>query len=311
MTDDGGISLSSLGRVGFIGVGAAGATLVSALAARGATISAIASRHPARAEALAATLARRPSITTPAGVVEAVDMVILAVPDDVIVPLAGELPWRAGQAVAHLSGARGAEALAEAAARGARVGALHPLMTFTRTVAPPGADEALKRLAGCTWAVEAADERLAAALEAVVTALGGAVIRLDASERVPYHIAAVLASNYVVALLGGAVRLWATFDASPGVALKALLPLLGETVANLERVGLPDALTGPIARGDTTTVAAHMAWLDAHADDPGGRELRAAYVALARLAIPLALAKGTLSGDAGAALLDLFETREG
>jgi predicted short-subunit dehydrogenase-like oxidoreductase (DUF2520 family) len=307
---------SALGRGGFIGVGAAGATLVSALAARGATIAAIASRHPARARSLAASLvtsttpatpASPPRITTPAGVVKNCDLVILAVPDDVITPLSRELAWRPGQAVAHLSGARGANALEAAAARGARVAALHPLMTFARTDPPPSGEEALARLRGCTWAIEADAATLAEALDALVAALDGQAIHLDASARVPYHIAAVLASNYVAALMGAAVAVWQDFDAPPDAALPALLPLLRATVANLGSVGLPAALSGPIARGDVSTIAAHLVWLDAHvADRPEHAPLRDAYFALARLAIPLAEAKGTLSTETAARLRTLL-----
>ncbi len=306
-------ALASLGRIGFIGVGAAGATLVSALAARGATITAIASRHPARARSLAAalfahaTVATPPRITTPAGVVRSCDLIVLAVPDDVITPLSRELAWRPGQAVAHLSGARGASALEAAAARGARIAALHPLMTFARTDPPPSGEEALARLRGCTWAIEANDPALADTLDALVASLDGQAIRLDPSARVPYHIAAVLASNYVAALMGAAVALWSDFAAPPDAALPALLPLLRATVANLGAVGLPAALSGPVARGDVSTVAAHLVWLDAHAAErPDLAPLRDAYIALARLAIPLAEAKGTLSAETASRLRDML-----
>ena len=57
-------------------------------------------------------------------------------------------------------------------------------------------------------------------------------------------------------------------------------------------------LSGPVARGDAGTIAAHLAWLDAHTADRAGSPelaaLRDAYVALARLALPLGRAKGTL-----------------
>jgi predicted short-subunit dehydrogenase-like oxidoreductase (DUF2520 family) len=91
-------------------------------------------------------------------------------------------------------------------------------------------------------------------------------------------------------------------------ALTALLPLLRATVDRLAQNGLPDALSGPIARGDVGTVAAHLAWLDAMvASDPDMAALRDAYRALGRLAIPLAEAKGSLSPDAVQRLRTLLE----
>ena len=289
--------LAEHGRISLIGVGAVGSALALALDARGARIVALASRHPERAQALAATLASRPPVVSPAEALRDADLVFLAVPDDAISPLAASLPWRAEQAAIHLSGASGLAALAAVLERGAQAAALHPLMTFPRSEVPLGASEQLARMSGCVWALEASAPALGETLEKLVGALSGTVVRLRAEDRVPYHIAAVLASNYVTTLLAAATSLWEPFASEPGAALSALLPLLRASVESLERVGLPDALTGPIARGDTGTIAAHLAWLDAHAAEPGIADLRAAYLALARLAIPIAQAKGALTAE--------------
>lgn len=311
-------SLASLGRIGVIGAGAAGAALARLLAARGADVAAVASRAPARAAALAATL---PGATaaTPEEVVRACDLIFLAVPDDAIAPLAAALPWRAGQGAVHLSGAKDAGALGAVSAAGAHPAALHPLMTFAKASLAVPVAALLEGIAGCAWALEADDAGLGAALERIVAALGGHVVRLAAGDRVPYHIAAVLASNYVVALIGAAVALWEGIGVDRDEALRALLPLLRGAVENLDGVGLPDALSGPVARGDAGTISAHLAWLDAHtaptapsAATDGPPELAAlsalrdAYVALARLALPLGQAKGTLDTAAAARLARLL-----
>ncbi|GAC1450331.1 MAG: hypothetical protein PVSMB4_09160 [Ktedonobacterales bacterium] len=185
---------------------------------------------------------------------------------------------------------------------GAAVAALHPLMIFPRPAV--GADVALARLAGCTWALDAADDEIAARLESLVHALGGEVLRLASGERVPYHVAAVLASNYVVTLLGAAVSLWEGFGVDPDRALQALLPLLRATVENLATLGPAAALAGPVARGDASTVAAHLAWLrtrmaaDRAGTAPDAAAVLAAYRALAELTLPLARARGSLSPEA-------------
>jgi predicted short-subunit dehydrogenase-like oxidoreductase (DUF2520 family) len=299
--------LAALGRIGFIGAGAVGSALARALAGRGALVAAVTARTPAHATALARVLPNATAMAEPAEVAAACELIILAVPDDAISALATSVPWPAGKSVVHLSGAQGAEALAAAAERGMRVGALHPLMTFPRDTLGTPVEQILARLAGCTWALEAADARLAAVLARLVAALDGRVVRLAPADRVPYHIAGVLASNYVAALLGTAVHLWQPFEPDAQAALRALLPLLKATVANLEAVGLPDALTGPLARGDSGTVAAHLAWLDTHAGTSPDAALRDAYVALARLALPLAETKGTLTPEAAAELRRLLE----
>jgi predicted short-subunit dehydrogenase-like oxidoreductase (DUF2520 family) len=305
-------SLASLGRVGMIGAGAVGAALARMLAARGADIAAVASRAPERAAMLAAALPGAAAVT-PDQLVRACDLVFLAVPDDAIAPLAAALPWHASQGAIHLSGAKDAAALGVVSAAGAHPAALHPLMTFARAPLDMPVAALLERVAGCAWALEADDAGLAATLARIVAALDGRVVRLAAGDRVPYHIAAVFASNYVVTLIGAAVALWEGFGVGRDEALRALLPLLRGAVENLSGVGLPDALSGPVARGDAGTVAAHLAWLDAHAiqaaDHAGPPELAAlrdAYVALARLALPLGQAKGTLDTTAAAQLIRLL-----
>ena len=303
-------SLSALGRIGILGAGAVGTTLARALAARGAHVTAVASRTRASAEALAAVLPGAHAVPAEALPAEA-DLVLLAVADAAITPLAETVPWRTGQGVAHLSGARGADALAAVTVRGALPAALHPLMTITRPTPDTPAEALLQRLAGCSWTLDAADPTLASALETLVTALGGSVIRLAPQDRIPYHIAGVLASNYVVALLAAAARLWEPF-AAPEEALRALLPLLRGAADNLASAGLPQALSGPVARGDVETIATHLAWLDAHA--AGAPELSAvrdAYIALAELTIPVALAKGTLTPEAAERIRALLRRATG
>jgi predicted short-subunit dehydrogenase-like oxidoreductase (DUF2520 family) len=188
-----------------------------------------------------------------------------------------------------------------------RVAALHPLMTFPRTMEAPEVEAILRRLAGCSWAFEADDETSVDQCTAIVEALDGRAIRLSAADRAPYHLAAVLASNYIVTLLAAAVRLWGTFGARPETALDALLPLTRAAVEQLKTAGLPDALTGPIARGDLGTLRTHLDWLTAHtASAPDLLRLRDAYIALARLTIPVAQRKGSLSQETAEALSRLL-----
>ncbi|MGZ3640119.1 MAG: Rossmann-like and DUF2520 domain-containing protein [Ktedonobacterales bacterium] len=291
--------LAQLGAVGFIGAGAVGSTLTRLLAACGADIRMVSARHLAHVWLLTRALPGHTQVGSPEDVVATCDLVFLAVPDDAITPLAESLPWRTGQGVVHLSGAHSAAALAACVARGAHPAALHPLMTFPRYPIDAPITPIMERVGGCTWALEAEDSSLTGQLEAIVAALDGRIVRLAAADRVPYHISGVLASNYVAALVGAGASLWQGFGVDRAEAVAALLPLLRATVESLADVGLPGALTGPVARGDAGTVAAHLAWLDAHAaEDPQIATLRDAYVALARLAIPIARQKGTLSEDA-------------
>jgi predicted short-subunit dehydrogenase-like oxidoreductase (DUF2520 family) len=306
---DGGHSaaLASLGRIGVIGSGAVGGTLARALAARGGAVVAVTALHRETAEALAVRIPGCRAVATPEEVVETSDLIVLAVPDDTIAALAERVPWSPGQQVVHLSGARGTQALISAAKRGATVAALHPLMTFTYSLAALPVDELLARLRGCIWALETDDPALREALQTVVAALGGQVTLLSASDRIPYHISGVLASNYIVTLIGAAVGLWESFGVDAGLARSALLPLLRAAVENLAVMEPSAALSGPIARGDIGTLHAHLEWLESAAvDSEQMRDIKDAYVALARLAIPLAEARGTLTAERVAAMRALL-----
>ncbi|HET9979313.1 MAG TPA: Rossmann-like and DUF2520 domain-containing protein [Ktedonobacterales bacterium] len=301
--------MAALGNVGVIGSGAVGGSLARALADSRAKIIAVTARNGEHAAALARRIPGCRAVATPAEVVAASDLILLAAPDDTITPLAESLSWRAGQRVVHFSGARGAQALAAAAERGATVAALHPLMTFTRALAAGPLDAILARLRGCVWALETEDEALREALRAMVAALGGQVALLTESGRIPYHIAGVLASNYVVTLMGAATALWESFGADRALAREALLPLMRASVENLTTLEPSAALSGPIARGDVGTIRAHLDWLaSAAASNPEMVALRDAYLALARLAIPLAEAKGTLSPAQNEALHALLDS---
>ncbi len=134
---------------------------------------------------------------------------------------------------------------------------------------------------------------------------------LSENDRIPYHIAGVLASNYVVTLIGAAVALWESFGEDASLAREALLPLLRASVENLAAMPPSAALSGPIARGDLGTLRAHLDWLASAAQtSPQISALRDAYLALARLTVPLAEAKGTLAAERAAAIRALLDAAQ-
>ncbi|GLV13038.1 hypothetical protein Heshes_07220 [Alicyclobacillus hesperidum] len=208
------------------------------------------------------------------------DVVWLTVPDRAIANVAMRLceldMLRPGQMVIHTSGALTSHALSAAANCGAYVGSVHPLQAF--------ADVALgaRALSDIAIAVEGHPEVVRLAFM-WAQRWGCHPFALSAADKAAYHAAAVLASNALVALLGTAARLAPLPD-----GVRSLLPLVRGTIDNVERLGIPQALTGPIERGDTATVVKH---LDALADDSAARDV---YLALARATVPIALAKGSI-----------------
>ncbi|HLV99620.1 MAG TPA: Rossmann-like and DUF2520 domain-containing protein [Ktedonobacterales bacterium] len=300
----------ALPRIGVVGVGAVGTTLAWGLAARGYPVVALASRTPGAVGWLAEQLPGCRAVSSPAAVAELADLVLLAVPDDVIPSVAAAIPWRAGQGVAHCSGAAPARVLASAGEDGALYGSFHPLLSISRA-RPAHADEVLARLNGCTFAIEA-PEPLAGLLTEMAHRLGARTVFLGEQDRVPYHLAAVLVSNYPVTLVAAASDLWARFGVSREEALVALVPLLRSMVTNLEQLGLPQSLTGPIARGDAGTVRTHLAYL-AHLREEMASDsalLGEAYRALGLLSLPVAEAKGRLTEEQQQTLRHLLAEKD-
>jgi len=264
-------------RLGIAGAGRAGGVLGRALARAGYPVTAVWSRTALHAALLADAVGAR-ALPSPAAVVAACDLVLLAVPDDAIVPLVATMLdsalWPGGGALVHLSGASGAALLDPAAVAGAATGALHPLQTFATPHAdlPPGTAFALE-----------ASGLLRDRLLALVDALHGHALDIAPADRPLYHAAAALTANYAITLLAQAVAVLGRCGLAPEPALAALLPLAGGVLENLGQQGLPGALTGPIARGDVGTIRRHLAALDARVPD-----VATLYRALGSATIPLA-----------------------
>lgn len=264
-----------------IGAGRVGTALATLLHAAGYAVSAVYSRTPASAAALAQQVGAAAAQSAAAAALAA-DLILLTVPDDAVgeatAALAG-LNLR-GRGAVHTSGALSASVLDPLRAAGASVGSLHPAYPF----AARGADTSL---VGVTFAVEAADEPLRGWLVDVVAALGGNVLNIPPGGKPVYHAALVLMSNYTVTLYALALRLLTGLGADETACQQALNALLAATTANLSALGAPDALTGPVVRADRGTVAAHLDAL-CRADADAAQ----AYRLLARLTLPLAAARG-------------------
>lgn len=271
--------------VGIVGAGAVGTALGVALSRAGWPIGAVASRDPARRERFRELVPGTRAFAEATALVDDVELVILAVPDDVVAPVARTLRLYAGQALVHTSGLLGAEVLAPALAAGTQAGAFHPLVAFADL------DRALAALDGATIAIEGDDE-LAAHLAEMAEAIGGVPVRLAPGSKAAYHAAAVLSAGGVVALLDVIREAAAAVGLDEAGALAIYLPLLEQTVANARTLGIDRALTGPATRGDAGTIAAHLAALDAGA--PGAR---AVYRALLERDVAIAERRGALSPE--------------
>ncbi|MCX3061338.1 Rossmann-like and DUF2520 domain-containing protein, partial [Streptomyces beihaiensis] len=282
-----------------VGAGRVGPALAASLELAGhrpVAVSGVSDASRRRADALLPGV----PLVPPADVLARADLVLLTVPDDVLPGLvegfAETGAVRPGQLLAHTSGRFGARVLDPATRAGALPLALHPAMTFTGTPVD------VQRLAGCSFGVTAPEElRLAA--EALVIEMGGEPEWIAEERRPLYHAALALGANHLVTLVAEAMELLG--DAGVTAPDRMLGPLLGAALDNALRSG-DAALTGPVARGDAGTVAAHVTELRKHA--PG---TVAGYLAMARATADRALAHGLLKPELAEDLLDVLAAGTG
>lgn len=280
--------------VGVIGAGRVGAVLGAALRRAGhevAAVTAVSDVSRLRAEAL---LPGVPILDLPAAVRD-VDLVLVAVPDDALAALIAGLAETGnvhpGQFWCHPAGRYGIGVLDPATRMGALPLALHPVMTFT------GTSLDLARLSDCPFGVTAPDV-LRPVAEALVVEMGGEPFWVPEEHRSTYHAALAYGSNYLITLVAQCLDLLRHAGIADPQRLVA--PLLSASLDNVLRMG-DSALTGPVARGDAASVAAHV-----EAIERLSTEAAIAYRALGRLTADRAVGAGLLPAGAAEALLEVL-----
>lgn len=270
-------------KLGFIGAGTVGTALAVRLSSKGYRIAGVSSRSQSSADNLAKMINGCRAFTSNQDVADTAELVFITTPDGAISSVASGIRWHSGQSAVHCSGADSTDVLEAARKSGANIGAFHPLQTFASV------SQAIENIPGSTFALEA-EPPLLDILKDLAKALDGNSIKLEAGDKVVYHAAAVIACNYLVTLVKLATDLWQTFGISTQQATQALLPLLRGTINNIDTVGIPRCLTGPIARGDTGTVSKHLVALQKVAPT-----VLSAYRELGLHTIPIALGKGRIN----------------
>lgn len=268
--------------VAIVGSGAVAQALGRLLHTRGAPVVALASRNPASAERAATFVGPSVRAVPCAEIPRLATRVLIAISDDGIASVAEALAragMRSGVAL-HTCGARGPEALAALQANGVACGVLHPLQTIV------DGEQGVARLQGISFGLSG--DRLALEwAEEIVALLGGQSLHPGPGQLGAYHAGAVLASNGIVAILDAAVILMAGAGIEPEAALRAVAPLARTSLENVLSRGPEAALTGPIVRGDTGTVATHTETL---ANAPA--TVAALYRAVGRRLLELARKRG-------------------
>ena len=266
-------------HITLVGSGNLAQTLGPELRNAGYEIDAIVSRPGARSRRRAAGLAAQVGAGTLllSEMKPVSDIVWICHTDDALAETAKLLARRPGwknKIVLHSSGALSSDVLEPLRRAGAHVASLHPMMTFV-----PGTEPHLKPV---PFAVEGDTKAVATAMK-IVKDFGAKVFKIRKESKVLYHALGSFSSPMIVATLVTAQRVGRAAGLSPAQVRKVMPPILLQTVVNFLKRGAASAFSGPIKRGDVSTVRRHLQYL---ARVPGAAEVYRALVHSALLDLP-------------------------
>ncbi len=273
-------------KVSIIGAGVVGTSLGYLLRKKGYTISGIASRTSASANRALEFIGQGYATTDLADAAKKADIVFITTSDKSIKNACDHIAktggFKPGMVVFHTCGALSSKVLNSAEKHGAYTASFHPLQSLANV------KEAVKRLSGSYFFIEGHEEALKVARE-IIKSLRGKEIRLEIDKKTLYHAGACAASNFLVATVSFGIELFEMAGINRKDALKSLMPLINGTVKNINKLGVPMALTGPIARGDSVIINDHLRSISKIKN-----ELIDLYCELGKYTVKLGIQKGTL-----------------
>lgn len=280
--------------VAIIGAGRVGTAVGTLLHQAGYAIGGVMSRSLPRAEGAISIIGGGTPVADVPAAVAGAHILFLTVPDQHIAAVAAQARAAAGgslQMMIHTSGVLPAAAMGRYSAdKPIRYLSMHPMQSVADR------RQGARLLQGAYWGLEG-DSQVLATGRQLVRAMGGIPLSIKPGGKGLYHGAACIASNYLVSLMDMGLRLMEQGGIPRGEALPVLAHLMKGTIANMEAMGVPAALTGPIERGDRDTIARHLAALDQVGDQPGLPEATELYRRLGLYTVALAREKMEAQGE--------------
>jgi predicted short-subunit dehydrogenase-like oxidoreductase (DUF2520 family) len=270
------------GSIGIVGAGRVAVTLGRLLFEAGEPVVYVASRDLHHAESAASFIGSNLQAMTYSQFPSSASRLLIAVTDAGLPEVAAILAKRAtgSTAALHTCGSFGPEVLEPLRTQGVECGTLHPLQTIANR------PEAVSALRGSGFAVWG-DRAAVMWAERIVAIAGGTVLRISPENRPLYHAAAVMASNFLMAVIDAGQHLMEEAGIDSETALHAMAPLIRTAVGNAIAQGPVHALTGPIERGDASTVATHLKALG-----KAPERIRKLYRAAGRQTVDMARRRG-------------------
>lgn len=284
--------------IAIAGCGRLGTTLGKHLPGKGYELLGISCRSEASLKTAAEVLKIEKTSLSAWEITKDADIVFITTPDGKIEATCKKIAenngYKKNAIVLHCSGSLPSTILSSAEDKGAVTGSVHPLQSFASPKLSGNPFD------GIVMAVEGSPEAIEAG-RILARDLGAVFIKILTESKTLYHASAVVASNYLVTLIGFAFDLIEKAGISGSDAMKVLNPLITGTLKNIENVGVTKALTGPIARGDVETISSHLSEirrkLPEHVD---------IYNVLGKYTVDIARERGELDAGQIKSLLDVF-----
>lgn len=241
-------------EIGFIGAGKVGKSFGKYLIKNGIQVKGYYSRSLSSAKE-AASFTNAKAYEEVKQLVEECDLLFITTPDDAIEEVCNdiskEIGFRKGQIVVHMSGAASSEILKSSKEYGCFTYSVHPLQAFADI--SKGVDD----LNRTPFGIEGDEEKLPV-IKKLIEDCGNEYFIISKENKVLYHAAACIVSNYLVTVMDAGVSLMKAVGIDEKKGFEALYPLIAGSLENVRKLGTAKALTGPIARGDLKTIKQHM-----------------------------------------------------
>lgn len=284
-------------KIGIIGAGVVGSAMATVLSRLGYEITGVHDIKPESTKALAEKISCT-AFDDSAALAATADLIFITTNDSAIAQVVDDLADRGaindGHVLIHMSGAHASDIMENARVLGTHLLSLHPLQSFASL------EQAIDNLPGSVFSIEGDRDSYNIAV-CIVETLKGEYFFIDKQSKPLYHAGACVVSNYLVSLFDLGVKLLKSTGIPSELTVKALMPLVKGTIHNLETLEVEQALTGPISRGDITTVEEHLTCMKQSV--PG---LLPLYCTLGQFTVPIAQAKGTAAPEKLAAFAELF-----
>ncbi len=241
-------------KVSFIGAGKVGTAFGLYLSRKGFPVNGYYSKSFESAKK-ASYLTKSTPYESLSNMIEVSDIIFITTNDDAIKHVVNQLSQenilKKGQIIVHMSGSQLCTILDSLEKFGCFIYSMHPLQSFADV------ENSLQKLESTVFAIEGSNEKISV-LESILEKTGNKYFIIDSRVKGIYHAGACVISNYLVTLMDFGLSFFNAVGIDEKDAFEAVYPLIEGTIENIKDLGCKKALTGPISRGDISTIQNHL-----------------------------------------------------